>query len=112
MIAPVKTCREWFDTLEARFSPEGAKGVKGTFQYNLPGEGGGDFWVTVNDGEMTKGEGAPAKADVIYTMDAAEFVKMSNGDLDGAKAYMLRKLKVKGNLAMAQKLKKILPPAK
>ncbi len=112
MVAPVSTCKEWFDTLESRFVAEGAKGVKATFQYNLPGAGGGDFWVTVDDGTMTKGEGNAPKADVTYTMDADQFVKMSNGDLDGTKAYMMRKLKVKGNLAVAQKLKKILPPAK
>lgn len=112
MIAPVNSCKEWFDTLESRFVPEAAKGVNATFQYNLPGDNSGDFWVTFADGAMTKGEGNAPKADVTYTMNADEFVKMSNGDLDGAKAYMMRKLKVKGNLALAQKLKKILPPAK
>ena len=41
-------------------------------------------------------------------MDAGDYLNMANGDLDGTKAYMMRKLKVKGNLAVAQKLKKAL----
>ena len=34
---------------------------------------------------------------------------MVNGDLDGTRAYMTRKLKIKGSIPMAQKMKKFLP---
>ena len=42
-------------------------------------------------------------------MDAAKFVDMANGDLDGRKAFLTRKLKVKGNIALAQKMQKFFP---
>ena len=42
-------------------------------------------------------------------MDAGKFVEMANGDLDGRKAFLTRKLKVKGNIALAQKMQKFFP---
>ena len=33
----------------------------------------------------------------------------ANGDLDGRKAFLTRKLKVKGNIALAQKMQKFFP---
>lgn len=112
MVAPVSTCAEYFAKLDERLVASEAAGVNAVFQYNLTGAGGGDWYVTFTDGVMTVTEGNHEKPSVAYTMDAENYIKMANGDLDGTKAYMMRKLKVKGNLATAQKLKKILPPAK
>jgi len=36
---------------------------------------------------------------------------MANGDLDGRKAFLTRKLKVKGNIALAQKMQSSSPRA-
>ena len=110
MVAPVSNCKEYFEKLNDRLVKDAASGVNATFQYNLTGDGGGDWYVTFSDGDMSVHEGTAPKADVTYTMEAGNYNKMANGELDGTKAYMMRKLKVNGNHAMAQKLKKILPP--
>ncbi|NLY93772.1 MAG: SCP2 sterol-binding domain-containing protein [Myxococcales bacterium] len=108
----MSTCEEYFAKLNERFVAEAAKDVNAVYQYNLTGEGGGDWWVKFENGQMTVEKGVHEKPNVTYTMDAKHYVDMANGDLDGTKAYLTRKLKVKGNLALAQKLKKILPPSK
>lgn len=112
MPAPAATLQEYFATLDQRFVSSAAKGVKATFQIELSGPNGGTWVVDVNDGAYTLLTAPVEKPTVTYQMDADEYLKMSNGDLDGTKAYMMRKLKVKGNLLMAQKFKGILPPAK
>ena len=110
MVGPVSSVQEYFDTLDERLVKDAAKGVTATFQYDLTGDSGGTWTVAFNDGEMSVTPGPAEKPNVLYTMKADDYVKMVNGELDGTKAFMMRKLKVKGNVALAQKMKKFLPP--
>ena len=66
--------------------------------------------LTIEDGEF-KGvsTGGVEKPTLNVMMDASKFVEMANGDLDGRKAFLTRKLKVKGNIALAQKMQKFFP---
>lgn len=112
MVAPVSSCQEYFAKLDERFVSAESKGMNAVYQYNLTGDGGGNWYVSIVDGAMTVTEGQHEKPNVTYTMEAKNYVDMANGDLDGTKAYLTRKLKVKGNIGLAQKLKKVLPPGK
>eukprot|EP00439_Symbiodinium_sp_Y106_P057983 s1207_g8.t1 len=51
-------------------------------------------------------------ADCTITMADADFVAMAEGKLDGMQAFMGGKLKIKGNMMLAQKLQSILEAAK
>ena len=107
---PVSSTKEFFDTLEDRFLPEAAKGVNATVQYDLSGEGGGNWIAKIQDGQLVSvSEGHAEKPTLTVIMDAQHFVKMNNGELDGRKAFLTRKLKVKGNIALAQKMQKFFP---
>ena len=109
-MAKVADTQEYFDTLADRFDADHAKGVSCTLQYSLSGDGGGEWTVTIEDGVFKSVEtGGTEKPTLNIMMDAAEFVEMSNGDLDGRKAFLTRKLKVKGNIAIAQKMQKFFP---
>lgn len=109
-MARVANTAEYFDTLADRFVPEHATGVNATMQYNLSGEGGGEWTVTIEDGQFKSvAPGTVEKPTLAIMMDAAKFIEMSNGDLDGRKAFLTRKLKVKGNIALAQKMQKFFP---
>merc|ERR1712118_190412 len=52
------------------------------------------------------------KADVTITLAEADFVAMAEGKLDGMQAFMSGKLKIKGNMMLAQKLGPILDSVK
>ncbi|MFO0692763.1 MAG: SCP2 sterol-binding domain-containing protein [Polyangiales bacterium] len=106
----VNSIPEYFETIQKRFNSDAAKGVTATFMFELTGANGGTWTADIKDGTLTLLTGPVEKPTVHYTMDAGEYLKMANGDLDGTKAYMMRKLKVKGNLMTAQKFKAILPP--
>jgi putative sterol carrier protein len=109
-MAKVADVTEYFDTLADRFEPEQAKGVNATIQYTLAGDGGGEWTITIADGEFKGVEtGGTEKPTLNVMMDAAKFVEMANGDLDGRKAFLTRKLKVKGYIALAQKMQKFFP---
>jgi putative sterol carrier protein len=107
----ISSCQEYFDTVQERFKPEHAQGVTATFVYELDGAGGGTWTVKVADGKVTVEPGTSAEPTVTYKMKASDYVDLANGDLNGAKAYLMRKLKVGGSIQMAQKMNKFLPPA-
>merc|ERR1712139_452224 len=52
------------------------------------------------------------KADCTITISDADFVAMADGKLDGMQAFMGGKLKIKGNMMLAQKLAGILEAVK
>jgi putative sterol carrier protein len=107
----ISSCQEYFETLQERFIADEAKGVDATFVYQLEGDGGGTWTVRVKDGTVSVEPGAAAQPTVTYTMKAENYVKLANGDMNGAMAFMTRKLKVSGSIPMAQKMNKFLPPA-
>lgn len=108
----VTSVEQYYATLSERFNPAAAKGVNAVFQFNLNGDGGRKFHVSVNDGTMQSTEGEHASPTVTINMNAADYIKMVNGKLSGQMAFMTGKLKVAGNIPMAMKFQQILPPNK
>jgi putative sterol carrier protein len=108
-MARVSSVKEYFDTLHTRFVANAAKGVKAVFQFELAGEGGGVYHVTVHDGTMTVAEGPAPTPSATLKMSAEHYVKMANGELNGAMAFMKGQLKVSGNVMLAQKMQAIFP---
>jgi len=112
MSARVSTVKEYFDTLAARFVASAAKGVNAVFQFELAGDGGGTYHVTVSDGTMNVSEGPAPAPSTTLKMSAENYVKLVNGDINGAMAYMKGQLKVSGNVMLAQKMQAIFPQGK
>ena len=79
--------------------------VNGVFQFNItkgPGGKGATWTVDAKGGNCVK-PSAPPKADCTITISDADFVAMSTGKLNGMQAFMSGKMKIKGNMALAQK---------
>jgi putative sterol carrier protein len=52
------------------------------------------------------------KVDITLTMNGKTFVSLVNGKLGSQQAFLMRKLKIKGSMALAMKLQPILDAAK
>lgn len=109
MAEPISTCEEYFQTLSNRFVADAAAGVNAIFQFELTGDGGGQWHVIVNDGGMEVVTGAHASPTATVTAGASNYVKIANGEINGLRAVMTRKMKIKGNLVMARKMQHIFP---
>ncbi|KAF1805770.1 SCP2 sterol-binding domain-containing protein [Mucor lusitanicus] len=92
------------------FSPEERakliKQVNGVFQFVIKNSEGKEEVFTVDvkkEGKVVRGKGN-TKADAILTLKDADFVDLATGKLNGQKAYMSGKLKIKGQIMLAMKL--------
>jgi putative sterol carrier protein len=109
MMPRVNSCQEYFDNVPQRFRAEKAEGVEATFLFELAGDGGGTWTVTVKDKIVHVDAASVDNPSVTYRMKASDYVDLVNGDLSGVKAVLSRKLKVSGSIALAKRMSDFLP---
>lgn len=89
------------------------KKVNGIFEMRVKnGKGKEGIWTIdlKKEGTVYKG-GAKPKADVTISLSDDTFQQLADGKLNGQKAFMSGKLKVKGNIMLATKLDTVLKGA-
>jgi putative sterol carrier protein len=84
--------------------PEKAAGIDAAIQLKLTGAQAADWVATIKDGKCTLALGTAPAAKLTVSTDAADFVKIFSGQLDGMQAFMQGKLKVTGDMSLALKL--------
>jgi putative sterol carrier protein len=77
------------------------------FQFNISGDGGGDWVCAVKDGACTVESGTHAKPVCTLKIDAADFLAMMNGTLPAMQAYTSGKLKIEGDIMKSQLIEKL-----
>ncbi|KAJ4918972.1 hypothetical protein JOQ06_000120 [Pogonophryne albipinna] len=98
-----------FDAIKAVINEDVIKTTQGIFQFDLSGENAGVWFLDLKSGSGGAGPGQPpVKADVVMTMDSADFTKMFAGQLKPTMAFMGGKLRIKGDMALALKLEKLM----
>ncbi|NXA76599.1 HSDL2 protein, partial [Thryothorus ludovicianus] len=111
---------ETFRVIQGAMTEEHVRSTQGVFQFELSGEGGGTWYIDLKSKGGSAGFGKPpVAADVVMSMSSADFVKMFTGEgrrplsrdtgkLKPTLAFMSGKLRIKGNMALAIKLEKML----
>ena len=102
---------DWFDrvlpeTVEQH--PEKVAGFVGTMLFTITGEAGGVWTVHFDDGSVRVEEGDGGESAFSVKMKDKNFVKMMNGEISGPNAFMSGKLKFKGDVSKAIKLRGLL----
>lgn len=101
-----KTPKEFLEkVLPSRFKPEKAAGIDITVQINITGPNGGDWFVTIKDQKLDTREGTHPSPTMKLLMAESDYMDLINGKMSGEKAFMTGKLKFKGNIGMALRLK-------
>ncbi|CAN8220065.1 unnamed protein product [Coccothraustes coccothraustes] len=100
---------ETFRVIQGAVTEEYVRSTRGVFQFELSGDGGGTWYIDLKSEGGSAGFGKPPViADVVMSMSSADFVKMFTGKLKPTLAFMTGRLKIKGNMALAIKLEKML----
>ena len=102
----VKTPSEFFKkVLPARFKPERAKGIDVVAQVNIDGSNGGKWTVTIRDQTMEVTEGTHQSPTLAIDMAETDFLDLVNRKLSAEKAFFTGKIKFKGNITVALRLR-------
>jgi putative sterol carrier protein len=97
------------DKRQDAFQGDKAKGVQASYQWELSGPNGGDWWLIVNDGIYKTGRGKIHNPNVTFVASDEDWVAMSNKTLKVSWAYVSGRLKIQGSHRLVKELDKIFP---
>jgi putative sterol carrier protein len=92
-----------FTGMEQHFLPDKAAGKNAVIQYDITSPDGTESWqVVIADGACKTSKGAEKEANVTLQLALPDFLRLISGKLNGVQAFMSGKLKIKGDMMMAQ----------
>jgi putative sterol carrier protein len=72
--------------------------------FELEGDGGGLFHLHVREGAVAGYAGAPERVDLRVRLDVTTWREINRGSLSAPEAFLRRRVRLEGNLALALKL--------
>ena len=102
------SAKEVFDAMPAQFDPAKAGDMNVIVQFDLSGEGGGQWYVTLANQQLGVAEGQTANPTVTLSAAASDYVGLANGDVNATQSFMQGKLKIKGDMAALMKLQSLM----
>jgi putative sterol carrier protein len=88
--------------------PDAAKQIAAKFQINITGDGGGVWFIDASESGPSVTAGTREGADVGITLTVEDFHKLQeNPQANGMALFFAGKLKLTGNMMLAQKLGKL-----
>lgn len=96
-----------FDKMAGSFKADAAAGIDVIFQFNISGEGGGDWYCVIKDKTCRIEAARHEKPACTIKMAAGDFLAMMGGKLPAMQAYTSGKLKIEGDLMKSQLLEKL-----
>jgi putative sterol carrier protein len=100
----VTDVREVFAKVADVFNPNAAEGLNAVFQFEITGDQGGSWQVTIRDKTCRAEAGNHADPTVKLTMSSETWLGIVNRELGGMQAFMSGKLKVSGDIMLAQRI--------
>lgn len=97
----------FFDQVPGKVNKDKIQGMDCVYQFNITGDGGGDWYIVIKDGDAAVHEGTSDSPSITITMEAGNFISLVQGKLNGQMAFMTGKLKIKGDMALALKLQSV-----
>ena len=99
--------KDFFDGLKEKVDPSKVAGLNATFQFDITGDGGGQWNVKLADGQVEIAEGTAEDASITMTAAVEDWLKIVSGELGGQAAFLTGKLKIKGDMTLAMKLQSV-----
>lgn len=94
----IESIKQGFDTMESRFKPSEAKGLKARIQFIFTGAGGGEWFVVIENGKCTVKTGKGENPDTTLSASASDYLKIQNGEMNKVMAMLQGKFRVSGDL--------------
>jgi putative sterol carrier protein len=95
------SCKQVFEQMPSRFKKGAAQGLNAVYQFDLSGEGGGKWQVSINNEQCDIKEGVHPSPNVTISMPAQDYLDMVAGKLNPQMAFMSGKLRISGDMGLA-----------
>jgi putative sterol carrier protein len=103
----VDSVQQVFDAMPAHFVPDQAPGMNAVVQFDLSGEGGGQWYATIANSALTVNPGQAPSPNLTLSTSAQNYLAIINGELKPMAAFMQGKVKVKGDMGLVMKLQNL-----
>ena len=104
----IETPEEFFDiVLPDRFKPEKAEGIDVVVQVKITGPKGGDWIAKIKEQKMNTANGVHPSPNLYVEITDSDFIDLVNEKLSAQKAFFTGKIKFKGDIFLALKLRDI-----
>jgi len=110
--APSSGIGKTFKAMEGALSADLVKSMDASYQFNLTGAEAGTWFLDLKTGSGSLGEGSLEGADCTMTLDSGLMLDMFSGKANATTAFMMGKLKIKGDMRAAMKLEKLMKKMK
>jgi putative sterol carrier protein len=101
------TVAGFFSELQGKVDSSKAAGMNASFQFDITGEDGGQWYAAIADGNVDIAEGTIENPSIVLTASSENWLKIVSGELSGQTAFLTGKLKIKGDMSLAMKLQSI-----
>ncbi len=102
-----KSVKEAFDRMPTAFNKDAAKGLDAVYQFDLSGDGGGKWFVTIKNETCEVKEGSHPSPNITISMAAPDYLDMVTGKANGQMLFMSGKLRIAGDLGLALRMQTI-----
>ena len=100
-----QTASEFFEMLPSRVDQSKTAGMNNTYRFEIEGEG--SWIVDVDDGEVSVSRDGDMEPDCTIRTSEETFRRLLSGEQNPTTAYMMGKVKIKGDMGAALKLQKL-----
>jgi len=103
----VNSIQEVFDAMPSRFLPDQAGDMRAVIQFDLSGEGGGQWFATIADRALQVSTGQAPSPSLTLTTTANDYLAMINGELKPMAAFMQGRVRVRGDMPLLLKMQSL-----
>jgi putative sterol carrier protein len=103
-VAEVVSVKPLFDAMPAALNQGAAKDADLVYQFNISGDGGGQFTVAIQHGKCTVAEGVAPAPTVTIAASATDYLNIATGVYPFGLAFINGRLKVQGDLRLVMRM--------
>lgn len=105
----LESVQEVFTKMPEVFNVNEAQGLDAVFQFDITGEGAGQWHVVIKEGACQVSVGTHDSPSVTLTMSGETWLGIVNKQLNGMQAFMSGQLKASGDIMLAQRIEQLFP---
>ncbi len=87
--------------------PQRTAGVTATYQFEIDGPKGGNFYVEIINGRAHVGEGIRPAASITIGMSDDDYIAMSSKQISGSELFMMGRMRVRGDASLGMKAERM-----